>query len=215
MSYIRDIEHFKNYLSKVAKINKVDPGDVCPFEFYLEHIYNAGLADQYTWKLKNEGAEFLRRTGVHEFLRTAQSADFYWPPEWELICSEAFSKLAESAYKQPGIYIFETAGGDSLYVGRSIDLGSRIVSSFRERLKGFNEQVYLKLILCGSKSDAAVLEVYFIVTLKPLFNTTCNYTDKLALSVGGIPPFTKRVPCFREEDNESKQDRNTKNLLPE
>lgn len=199
MGYIQSREHFRRYLEKVAKSNGIEPGQLYPFEFYYQNIYNMGLADSYTWKLK-QSAEWLLRPKVREFLTEINTPDFSWPYKWDrLNLTDEFVGLLEDIYNRSGVYLFETGDGQPLYVGRSTsNLQSRIASSFMGRFDNYNEQIFLKVALCNA-SDTALLEVYLITTLKPILNRDCRYEDELTLEVSGIPPFTQPVPCFGED----------------
>ena len=102
---------------------------------------------------------------------------------------------------ESGIYIFETIKGEALYIGRSVNLAARISSSFEQRFGKYNEQVFLRCVL-RNHSDAALLEVYFIATLKPLLNSDCKYEAPLTLTIETIPLFMERVACFAETASE-------------
>jgi len=196
MGYIQDREHFRRYLEKAARNSGIDSSQMYPFEFYKQNIWDAGVADLYTWKLKLS-AEWLTRCKVREFLAQINSPEFSWPYKWDRLClSEDFTGLLEDVYNRSGVYLFEAKDGQSLYVGRSTsNLQSRIATSFMERFDNYNEQVFVKIALCNP-SDTALLEVYLITTLKPILNRDCRYEDTLTLTVSGIPPFIQPVPCF-------------------
>jgi len=199
MGYIKDKEHFRRYLEKAAREGGIDPRQTFPLEFYTQNIYDAGIADDYAWKVR-QSAEWLIHSKVREFLAQINSPEFSWPYKWDRLClSEEFTQLLEDVYNRSGVYVFETEDGQALYVGRSISsLQSRIPQSFMGRFDHYNEQVFVRLALCNA-SDTALLEVYLITTLKPILNRDCRYEDKLTLAVDGIPPFTQRIPCFGED----------------
>lgn len=205
MGYIKDLVHFRNYLAKVAKDNDIEPDEMFPFEFYSQQIYEVGYTDAYTWKLRDE-PEYLRRDKVTEFIRDAQSELFCWPEAWTGNASQDFLSFAETLHRKSGVYLFESYSGEPLYIGRSIgDLGNRVIGSFKERFNAYNEQVFLRVALCENRSDAAILEVYYIAKIKPLYNSQCKYEDNPTLEIIGIPIFSERVPCFNEEDSKDAQ----------
>lgn len=71
MAYIQDRKHFARYLDRIQhqSILKADENKVLPLEFYVEHIYEQGLADTYAWALKTEGAELLEEDRLLEWLQ--------------------------------------------------------------------------------------------------------------------------------------------------
>ncbi|GAF82134.1 unnamed protein product, partial [marine sediment metagenome] len=78
--------------------------------------------------------------------------------------------------------------------------------SFKQRFINSKEQIYLEFIPTSTKSDAAILETYFICKLKPKFNIAANYQDKSNYKIKNKPEFSYTILCndvsFIEIDKE-------------
>jgi hypothetical protein len=107
---------------------------------------------------------------------------------------------------KPGVYSFWEIADDAkriLYVGTSVNLGSRVPGSYGERLAVIKRDphkfsgatiTHASMIPTASASDAALLEVFMICTHKPLMNGTSKHADTLTLTLADAPGFTRFVP---------------------
>lgn len=86
--------------------------------------------------------------------------------------TELVSEYLNGVY---GIYCF-LEDDDILYIGKSYNLGKRILSSFRERIRQapINRVLYRSL---GTKADTNIMELLLIAENKPRLNTDCNVND--------------------------------------
>jgi len=110
-----------------------------------------------------------------------------------------FVEVCEEMRQRPGIYSFWNSQDQCLYVGRGVSgVGARIVQSFGERFRSYDRPVFLRYIVC-SPSNAAVLEMYFITTLKPAMNRDGKFTDRLTVTLGDIPAWSEPVLCNQVE----------------
>lgn len=200
MSYIQSEEHFKNYLAKAARDGGVDNKELFPPGFYIEHIYGTSRMDEYTWKVKQD-ASWLRREKVREFLSTPETYEFPWPYGWDTTkVTMAFENLITDLEGVSGVYIFETNTGDTLYAGRSFtSLGNRVAQSFNAHFQNYNEQVFVKCHPCNP-ADAAILEMYLITSLKPLFNRDSMCEELPTIKIENTPKSTISIPCFHLEE---------------
>lgn len=82
-----------------------------------------------------------------------------------------------------GIYFLYDKEKKLIYVGKSINLGERIISSIDERGACFFEYA-----LTETLSDASVYEMYYISLLKPKLNVEGNHFDQLTIN----------LPCIRD-----------------
>jgi hypothetical protein len=71
-----------------------------------------------------------------------------------------------------GLYLFYTESKDLLYIGRSKDLSSRVMSSMFERNR--NDKIVYMRFLFTSLDDSFILEPYYISLGKPKLNVQFN-----------------------------------------
>jgi len=98
-----------------------------------------------------------------------------------------------------GVYSFWSEDGDILYVGRSINLQSRILQSFQERLMSYGKPVYLQYLCLDNPSDASILEVNMICLLKPPLNVKDKYDDVPETVFQELPTFSKNILVYTVE----------------
>lgn len=87
----------------------------------------------------------------------------------EILGQDDLSKEAKTVLskliKKHGVYFLYDENKGLVYIGKSYDLSSRIITSIRER-KG----KFFSYMLTKTKIDADILEPYMIGTLKPILN---------------------------------------------
>ena len=105
------------------------------------------------------------------------SIDFYLENEKYTLSNE-FVKSMEYLYYAQGLYFIYDKNKNLIYIGKSRNLGSRVVSSLKER-KGY----YFKYKLTKTMSDANILEIYYISTLKPVLNSESNEEDLSTIKI--------------------------------
>jgi hypothetical protein len=71
-----------------------------------------------------------------------------------------------------GLYFFYTESKNLLYIGRSKDLSSRVISSIYERNR--SEKIFYMRFLFTSLDDSFILEPYYISLGKPKLNVQFN-----------------------------------------
>ena len=97
----------------------------------------------------------------------------YCPTEIPL---QDYKEQIESLYQQCGIYAFLGENDEILYIGKSIDLSSRIPSSLNERRK----LALISAILyfpVETEADTHILEKMLIAENKPILNGEGNSKD--------------------------------------
>jgi hypothetical protein len=78
----------------------------------------------------------------------------------------------EKLLNKSGIYRLYDGNKRMVYVGKSYDLGNRILNSAKER-----KASYYSYSLVDNKADADLYEIYYISTEKPLLNKQSNNID--------------------------------------
>lgn len=104
--------------------------------------------------------------------------------------------LAEGLPRAPGVYVFEDAGGQVLYVGKSKDIRTRVRSYFTgsETRRRIGEMVRLaarvRPIVCATPLEAEVRELRLIAEHKPRYNSRSRFPERgtwLKLTVEAFP----------------------------
>ena len=190
-TYIQNAKHFVNYLKKALRLSG-EPSDMLDENFYVEYIYDRGLADAFAWALKQDGVALLSEPRVLAWLSAQSRASLDYPDWKHEMCSEFVDTCDELATRY-GLYSFWNENDTCLYVGRSTaNLGQRILSSL-ERLKYYDRSVYLRYILTQTKSDAILAEVYFINRWKPALNLGDCSDMPLTIEIVPVPKWSDRL----------------------
>lgn len=200
MAYIKNQRHFFNYLSNLLADASISPEKCAPKEFYLEHIYNAGLADSFTWDVRNDPST-ATKDGVLKWLKDNSNFYFTHQSQFDHNFTTEFVELIEDLAGLPGVYSFWRKQ-EVLYVGMSINLGQRIPTSFK-RFDSLDTKISLKYIRTKTVSDAALLEIYYISTLQPPLNSEVHTKDELTLEIKNIPTFSNLTVCNTVERGET------------
>jgi DNA polymerase-3 subunit epsilon len=111
--------------------------------------------------------------------------------------------LADGIPSAPGVYVFEDARGEILYVGKSTDLRSRVRSYFtasetRSRVRemvGIAERV--RPIVCATGLEAEVRELRLIAEHKPRYNRRSRFPERAIWLKLTAEPFP-RLSIVRE-----------------
>ena len=191
MGYIKDQKHFLNYLTKAVR-ESGEQVALLPEAFYLKYIYSAGKADDFAWTIRKEGVRWLAEPDIWQWLSDSRAR--YRSNNFTLQLTDAFLKIAEEVHGLPGVYSFWSAEDIVLYVGRSLNLGSRLLESY-QRFQVYDRPVWSRHIITRSAADAVVLEAFFITTWNPPLNGTDNYNDGLTVTVEPIPEWSELVQC--------------------
>jgi hypothetical protein len=209
MGYIQDQEHFINYLNKAIRDMPfpLQKEDVLPGKFYITHIYDRGLADKFCWDIHGQGGALISHSRVLEWLEKYNVERYIVEPNFKHQFTKEFIATCNDLAELPGVYCFCNPETRILYIGTSASLGKRILSSFK-RLDAYDRPVYLRYINTETCSDAALLEIYLIATIKPPLNADSKYLDKLTFTVSPIPDWSESILCniiLKEEQENGKE----------
>jgi DNA polymerase-3 subunit epsilon len=111
--------------------------------------------------------------------------------------------LADGVPSAPGVYVFEDAGGEALYIGKSGDLRTRVRGYFtgsetRWRVRemvGLAERV--RTIVCATGLEAEIRELRLIAEHKPRYNRRSKYPERALWLKLTAEPFP-RLSIVRE-----------------
>ncbi|POM24149.1 UvrABC system protein C [Actinomadura rubteroloni] len=111
--------------------------------------------------------------------------------------------LADDVPSAPGVYLFEDARGEVLYVGKSGDLRSRVRSYFTgsetrwraREMVGLAERV--RPIVCATGLEAEVRELRLIAAHKPRYNRRSKFPERVVWLKLTVEPFP-RLSIVRE-----------------
>jgi DNA polymerase III subunit epsilon len=111
--------------------------------------------------------------------------------------------LAEGLPHTPGVYLFEDAQGRVLYVGKSVDLASRVRSYFtasetRSRMAEMVQLAeHIRHVPCPTTLEAEVRELRLIAEHKPHYNRRSRFPERTLWLKVTIEPFP-RLSLVRE-----------------
>ena len=92
--------------------------------------------------------------------------------------------LETNLYQVSGIYCFTDKDNNIMYIGKSVDLASRIQSSYHERVQ--QESPFNILYYPCWKGDISALEMVLIGENKPLLNGDGKYEEELRMFKSNI-----------------------------
>lgn len=199
MSYIQNEKHFINILNKVLeKDETVSVDKLLPAQFYISQIYRKGSGDILTWDLRQRGAQLLEEDNIMDWMsRRGNGIE-------KLLNESSFSQQVTQEFRDlvldlevvPGIYNFCREDDKTLYVGKSIRLGQRIITSI-QRFVEYDRPVFVKHITAESRSDIAILEAYFIAKLTPPYNIDGLFDDCLNYALDPVPEWSGKIQAYR------------------
>jgi hypothetical protein len=193
--YFKTPRHFANMVTKIARENPggFDPDKTMPIETYVDMAYENGLGDEYGFAIR-KNPRLLEEDQFLRWLQQEKNGGFVFPSQIELVTTNEFRDCLASLKQRPGCYTFWNENDLPLYVGTSIDLASRICSSFSERFRHYSSVVFLRYVVTATASDAALCEVALIAKHKPALNGACKFNDELTIEVN-IPALSDRIQC--------------------
>jgi len=122
------------------------------------------------------GLDIMQAQGLEAFKDILQNADKYFD---DIKLKEEFQKYHSMSVciseisNICGVYkLFDDGTKELVYIGRSINLGTRIVASSLERRANFFSYAETK-----TESDSAIYEAYYITKFKPKFNKLGKFED--------------------------------------
>jgi len=208
MGYIKNEAHFINYIKSLLKQYAGDDLNLLSANEYIKTIYNHGLADAFMWDLR-DNIKLLDRDCLSDWVISKKTKVIQWPkesevhPVWmqQIKFTDDFMALCSGLAGIPGVYLFWVDEISSpLYVGKSNNLGQRMISSYIEKYKEFSaHQTKVSFIQAGY-SDAGIYELYFISKMKPPLNKKDKNDDTLTISINPMVSFSDGI-LVRKGDN--------------
>lgn len=193
MGYIKNQDHFRNYIKKVCEESArfLNQDEMLPLGQYVHSAYE--FADDFTWEMKKD-ITVLHENNFWNWIRVKNTLGFAMPSEIDHVTTDIFHETLSLLMGVPGVYSFWNKSDICLYVGVSIDLSTRIAASFTERFRHYCNAVYLRYLPTKTSSDAAVLEAVYIAKHKPVLNRTGKFNDELTLEYEP-PEMRDPIPC--------------------
>ena len=202
-NYFNDYHHFENFMFKVYKINDLIP-DRTKRDFFIDNlkmVWKRNLHNKFTWNVKkdrgilNDIPKWLSINSIVAAMNDNSKYANYSSND----STPTFDRLAEKIGKVPGVYIFSNAE-QVIYVGRSSNLGHRVLQSFVERIMRLKmkSEVYFSYVITDTFSDAAVLELILIAEKKPLLNKATKYLDSISLKITHSYEESEKMLCKRK-----------------
>ncbi|GIH96466.1 DNA polymerase III subunit epsilon [Planobispora siamensis] len=111
--------------------------------------------------------------------------------------------LADAVPSAPGVYVFEDERGEPLYVGKSVNLRTRVRSYFtasetRPRIREMvGIAVRVRTIVCATALEAEIRELRLIGSAKPRYNRRSRFPEKVVWLKLTDEPFP-RLSIVRE-----------------
>jgi hypothetical protein len=197
--FINNLQQLEEYLRSCVLRNQgnINEDELLPIESYVFYLSKLSYdkINQYTWLVRVDPHN-LHEDLFMTFIAQNKSIIQVQLPKWvEQSTTTEFHSHLRSVADLAGVYSFWTAKNTALYVGVSVNLGSRIVQSYRERFEKYGKSIYLKTISGISYSDACVLEVYYINRLRPAFNSTGNAGDELTIDINYPVDWCDPILC--------------------
>lgn len=123
----------------------------------------------------NENQELYKRVMTNRNNELAYMAQLEKLSRYNLKLDDDFLNFVKNLNNEKGIYIFSN-DTEIVYIGKSTDLASRIISSLVERCNKM-EITQARIIKCKTEADTHILEVVLITELKPTLNRDCMCED--------------------------------------
>ena len=203
---VQDEDHFVNRVKWGVKNSdkEVDTQKCLPLSFIVEQIYykRRELVNAFTWQVRNNPS-VLEEDVFFDWISKQESTDKYQLENIDHILTPEIKERLSSLEKVPGVYMFQNATGNFLYIGLSTNLSERVRTSFKERFSKFDREIYLSLCICKNATDAAILEIYFINKLNPAMNGQSKYRSHTTLNISPIPEIESPILCnhiFKKKD---------------
>lgn len=198
--YFKTLYHFSNFCYKHMEISDNDLGALL---FLTQKAINGDetcqyLINRFTKYLKFDPSnqteirkiisiardnyyqayeikECMKRYGLRSQVYEEVKAVF---EKCEYVPTQEFINTLEYLTYVHGLYFLYDENKSLIYIGKSKNLGSRILDSAKER-QGF----YLKYKLPLTKSDTNILELYYISKFKPKLNSESKEADDTTLEI--------------------------------
>src|SRR5688572_7908584 len=124
---------------------------------------------------------------------------------------ETIQQKLDTLPTKPGVYIYKDAAGKVIYVGKAVNLRSRVRSYFHESVDSaktvqlVQNIADLETIIVGSELEALILEMNLIKKHRPKYNVRLKDDKRYPyIKVHYADPFPKVTVTRRMDDDGSK-----------
>ena len=107
--------------------------------------------------------------------------------------SEKMLEEMDEILGETGIYKLFNSDRKIIYIGKSHNLGKRIVTSAKDK-----KAKYYSYAITGNKADTNIYEMYYISKLNPSQNGADNVDDSPSINLPGLN-FTNKKKVFQEK----------------
>jgi len=152
------------------------------FEEYLEELIKL----RYGNITLNECSHVNKYEVVDESLFSMDYNELWYTPQ--------MIKLITQHQNSCGVYKLYDKEKNLIYIGKSYVLGNRVVTSAKA-----HRARYCKIMLTKTKSDANILEVYFISTERPSQNAEGMTLDMPTVELTHKYRFSSIIKIFKED----------------
>ena len=108
--------------------------------------------------------------------------------------NKKFIELYDFLNKRMGLYFLFDINKKLIYIGKSVNLGSRILTSMSER-KAF----YCRYLITDTVSDLNILEPYYITKMKPILNNEFSTLDLPTIKIRHNYKISILTKIFRDD----------------
>ncbi len=154
-----------DYANGIAELLELPEPDYNDYK--STSIFISTYCDEYKQKSRKQFDEEINKYKKEQIMSRCNTGKEF---------SAAFNVQLDQCQNMKGIYIF-WEGSTVVYIGKSTNLGSRILSSLEERLKSNPNITKLSIIECSTEADTHILEIVLIIENKPELNRDCCCSD--------------------------------------
>lgn len=173
----------KNINNKLASERQIDYANAISNVCGLgKHFKNGTLAKDIYEFISENKSEYHRIIWRNDIINNANQY------EQTIISKSTLLVACDQLYGKHGIYAFAGKENEIFYIGKSMDLSQRIISSYSERK---NQAPICKILyyIENNVADMNILEILLICENKPLLNTESNTQDIPERFKSGIDIF--------------------------
>jgi len=199
--YIQDETHFFNFLAKYCDGESfrclLESKQAEQAAQLLKSIYDdTDKLNRFTYAVKQDKPDLSLSYLItfNSFVKPQYDEFINAERNFGIENFEEFKQMIiESLYNKCGVYIFSSGEKPNIvyhYVGFSVSLHNRVITSLRERFKGLPERFTISIVENYSEVDCAMLEIYLISKLKPLLNKQSKFEGESTLLSNFNPEVT-------------------------
>lgn len=177
----KSLINFYELCESVSHLTSRHPVDTFCWEFkdysnkheFFETIFKE-ILDEVEKIHSGKIIDELKYIQLRQYAKVFHTLDSTFSEEY----TEDFTKLLYEISGKHGCYLLYDKNNTLIYVGKSVNLSSRITSSISER--GATKAT---VSLTETEADMHILEPYLIGTLKPILNKEFSCNDKTSFKI--------------------------------